>query len=222
MASPASRAASASSASCSAGGRHLPHRVRRREVQRGDAAAAPAGRRPAGRRRPARRRVRSGPTARDEALRADRCGGRPGRPAHAAPVLGWPTRWSTEGDRAAEDGEQPVASGTGSPRATSSAALDRRGRDGPAVLGEVLAGLAPRSRSDSISRTSPSSAWSGSAAALSASSRPSWKTSSSGSANPVSARSCSSRLGAARVGEPEPGELPAGRRGPRASPTRRR
>src|SRR6478736_7741129 len=144
----------------------------------------------------------SGPTA---ATRLSRRPAAVGRVASATQRQwsGCPTRWSTRAMEPPRTATSRSLAGPGRRSATSRAALSSsRSGIGRPFSGRFLArARAPRSRSDSISRTSPSSAWSGSAAALSASGRPSWKTSSSGSANPVSARSwsrASARLGSAK------------------------
>ena len=225
MASPASSAASASHASCSAAVGMYPTGSVRREVQRGDAAAARAGRRSAGRRRPLRSPRCSGADRGDQAL--PQTGRRWAGVASATQ-----RQWSgmsdevvDQGDGAAEDGDQPVASrvrvGAGR-RAGRRSRRRGRGRVGRSRGRFLARARAPRSRNDSISRTSPSRAWSGSAAALSASGRPSWKTSSSGSAKPVSAGSCSSRSARPGSANPSRASCPPAGRGPRRHRRRRR
>ena len=202
---PASSAASARPASCSAAVGMCPTGSVRREVQRRDAEQlAPVGD-PQGVVRAWRSPRSSGADRGAPGSPADRRRWAGSRLGHAAPVVrDVPTRWSTEGDGAAEHGEQPVASRPGSAQGgEQGGALVVAVGEGRPFSGRSWLGPAtPRSRSDSISRTSPSSAWSGSATALSASGRPSWKTSSSGSAKPASAGSCSSA--SARPGSANP------------------
>ena len=197
------------------GSRHVPHRVRRREVEGGDPEQlAPVGDAQGVVCGPLAPFVR--PDGGDQALPQTGGAGR-GRVGHAAPVVGMPDEVVDQGDRPTEDGDQPVARRAGPPeRDEQIRALVIAVGDRAAVLGEVL-GAGPRSAvAQRLHQPDePQQRLVGVRGRAEGVGQPVVEDVVERVGKPGERSVLQQRLGPAGVGEAEPGELPTGRRGPR-------